>query len=271
MNRVSISVLVLGTTGLSFSLLLALLSKKLHVEDDPRVKEVLDTLPGLNCGACGYSGCRAYAEAVVKSLDLFNGCLPGGEEINGKVAKILGIANNGKKLTVTAICRCGAQEGEKKESTSYEGPQTCSAAHITGGALDCVYGCLALGDCVKVCPVGALSLKNKKIYVDHAKCIACGKCVKACPRKLFIIIPLKENIDIYNVSCNNKDKGAQTRKVCTRGCIGCGLCTKVENSPYYLKNNLSYIDYKNAIQTKPLEDGKNKCPTKCIDKEGKNT
>ena len=267
MNQVTISVLVLGATGLSFSMLLAFLSKKLTVEEDPRVKEVLDALPGLNCGACGFSGCRAYAEAVVKKLDLFNGCLPGGDEVNKRIAHILGIDAQSKKRILTAVCHCGAGAGQKKESNSYEGPPTCKAAHLTGGALDCIYGCLSFGDCVGVCPVSAISLKDKKIYVDCHKCIGCGKCIKSCPRRLFKLIPLKEDIGLYSVACSNKDKGPQARQVCSRGCISCGLCTKVSNSPYYLKDNLSYVDYKNATQPKPLEEGKNKCPTKCIDKE----
>ena len=28
------------------------------------------------------------------------------------------------------------------------------------------------------------------------------------------------------MQCSNKDKGPQVKKVCTAGCIGCGLCVK---------------------------------------------
>jgi electron transport complex protein RnfB len=265
MNEITISILVLGTLGLGFALLLAWLSKKLKVEEDPRMVKIMEILPGLNCGACGFSGCRAYAEAVIKKCSTFSGCLPGGSELNQKISHLLGISGCFSNEKAVAVCRCGAEEGEKKVSFIYQGPLTCKAANLTGGAIDCSYGCLALGDCVKVCPVKVISIKNKKVYIDTKNCIGCGQCVKACPRKLFNLVPLKESKDIYYVACNNKDKVLAVKQVCTRGCIGCGICARVENSPYYIRDNLSNVDYKNANQNEPLEQGKTKCPTKCID------
>jgi len=257
------AILTLGLTGLAFSILLSLLSKKLKIEEDPRVETVLEALPGLNCGACGFSGCRAYAAAVVKEQQIFSGCLPGGTEVNEKIAKIAGAQNIETKDHKKAVCRCGAQTNEKKQSSIYNGPATCKSSHITGGVIDCIWGCLGFGDCIAICPVGAISLRDKKIYVDIKKCIGCGKCVDNCPRNLFELIPLKENTDIYYVGCNNKEKILEVKEVCDKGCIGCGICARVNNSPYYLKDNLSYVDYAKAQNT-PLEEGKAKCPTKCI-------
>jgi Na+-translocating ferredoxin:NAD+ oxidoreductase subunit B len=37
----------------------------LHVEEDPRVDAVEEMLPHTNCGACGFPGCHAFAEALV--------------------------------------------------------------------------------------------------------------------------------------------------------------------------------------------------------------
>jgi H+/Na+-translocating ferredoxin:NAD+ oxidoreductase subunit B len=259
------AITVLGVTGFSFAGLLAFLSKKLHVEEDPRVTKVLEALPGLNCGACGLSGCRAYAEAAVKECTLFNGCLVGGKEVNNEVSEILGVSGCNSLKTQVVACRCGAGDGEQKKSSEYFGPQTCHCANITGGAIDCSWGCIAFGDCVKICPVGALRLEKGKIIVDIVKCTGCGQCVKTCPRKLFEFIPYKENIHTCHVACSNKEKALQVKNVCTRGCIGCSLCTRVEASPYYMQENLSYIHYNDACELKPLLEGKNKCPTKCIE------
>ncbi|MEJ2307073.1 MAG: 4Fe-4S binding protein [candidate division WOR-3 bacterium] len=41
--------------------------------------------------------------------------------------------------------------------------------------------CIGCGDCVDVCPVEALSLKNEKAVVDSEECIDCGACVNTCP------------------------------------------------------------------------------------------
>jgi len=41
--------------------------------------------------------------------------------------------------------------------------------------------CIGCGDCVDVCPVEALNLKNEKAVVDSEECIDCGACVNTCP------------------------------------------------------------------------------------------
>ena len=223
----------------------------------------MEILPGLNCGACGFSGCRAYAEATVRECSLFNGCLPGGKEINEKIDKILGIVGCISDDTRSLVCFCGATESEKKVSTEYFGPMTCRAADLTNGELDCSYGCFGFGDCATVCPVSAITIVDKKVIIDNEKCVRCGKCVAECPRSLLNFIDSKTNPE-YFVGCSNKEKALAVKRVCSKGCIGCTLCTKVENSPYFMKDNLSHVDYKNAADLKSLEEGKNKCPTKCI-------
>lgn len=40
--------------------------------------------------------------------------------------------------------------------------------------------CVACGACLKVCPVGAIKIVNKKACVDKAKCVGCASCVGVC-------------------------------------------------------------------------------------------
>lgn len=42
--------------------------------------------------------------------------------------------------------------------------------------------CTGCGDCVDVCPAGAISLVHGKAQIDAAACIDCGSCADACPR-----------------------------------------------------------------------------------------
>ncbi|MBP7563957.1 MAG: 4Fe-4S binding protein [Candidatus Cloacimonetes bacterium] len=52
------------------------------------------------------------------------------------------------------------------------------------GALGRVYvqksKCVSCQDCVKTCPVNAVSIVQNKAVIDTEKCINCNLCVKAC-------------------------------------------------------------------------------------------
>ncbi len=41
--------------------------------------------------------------------------------------------------------------------------------------------CTGCGDCVKACPVDAITIQNNKSVIDGAKCIGCATCIAVCP------------------------------------------------------------------------------------------
>ncbi len=43
--------------------------------------------------------------------------------------------------------------------------------------------CVGCGDCVKNCAQHAISMKNKKSYIDVDKCVGCGECILICPEQ----------------------------------------------------------------------------------------
>jgi len=48
--------------------------------------------------------------------------------------------------------------------------------------------CVACGCCVKVCPVGAISVHQGLFaQVNSTKCIGCGKCSRECPASVITI------------------------------------------------------------------------------------
>lgn len=65
--------LILG--GL-IGLALGVASKKLYVETDTRVDDVLAMLPGYNCGGCGNPGCSGMAEKLVEGSATIDLCKP---------------------------------------------------------------------------------------------------------------------------------------------------------------------------------------------------
>ncbi len=78
-------VLILLGIGLLLGLGLAIAAKLLYVKEDERIEEVAKRLPNYNCGSCGYAGCKALAEAIVKGKEEnLRKCKPGKEELNFK-------------------------------------------------------------------------------------------------------------------------------------------------------------------------------------------
>ena len=48
--------------------------------------------------------------------------------------------------------------------------------------------CVACGCCVKVCPLGAISVRRGvAAQVDVEKCVGCGKCARECPASVISI------------------------------------------------------------------------------------
>ncbi len=263
------AILTMGLLALMFAIGLALASKKLQVKKDPKIDEVLKALPGINCGACGYAGCKAYAEAVATNKDVpVDLCIPGKKEIAEKIAKITGKEAKGKKVELVAQIKCAGDKEKTSSKSEYDGIKTCKAANLVlGGFKSCSYGCIGYGDCVKVCKFDALKMgENGLPVIDKEKCTACGACVKECPNNLFRLVPKSKKI---HVLCSSKDNGKDVVKVCKVGCIGCGACERACNfDAIHVRNNLADIDYSKCAMC-----GKcvSVCPRKVVVDERKST
>src|SRR5574344_3042943 len=162
MNFILIAVLVLGSIALVSALVLYVCSKKFAVEEDPRMPQVIETLPGANCGGCGFPGCSGMAEALVKGADagsidgLF--CPVGGTEVMGKIADLLGMAIANTDPMV-AVVRCNGTCEHRPRIAQYDGLMTCATMHLTSaGETACGYGWLGCGDCVKACAFDAIHM-----------------------------------------------------------------------------------------------------------------
>ncbi len=250
----------MGALGLLFSVGLVFAYKKLKVYEDPKIEKVSEILPQANCGACGYAGCRAFAEAVVKGEVEADGCPVGGEEVTIQIADTLGVKAP-EVIKQLARLHCRGTHEAAKDKGPYLGISTCMAAHLIGGNKQCSYGCLHFGDCARACPFDALHMGEDGLpKVDELKCTACGKCVDACPRNLFELHPTTQEILVY---CRSLDRGAASRKVCKNACIACGICARACPEAIVMENNIAVItDYKQIDPAKIPEI--EKCPTNSI-------
>lgn len=259
------SVLVTFVIGVVAAVLLYFAAKKFAVNEDPMIGEVESLLPGANCGGCGYSGCAAFARACVgaSSLDGLY-CTGLDDEGMGRIASLLGMSVSAQAKKV-AVIRCSASCDVREVKNVYEGIKSCAAAsNLYQGMIDCVYGCLGLGDCVAACPFGAMSIKPGETLpsVDPEKCTGCGKCFEACPRSLPMILPVDKARIMTWVACANKDRGPVAIKECNLSCIGCGRCVKsCLHDAVRLEDNLAII---NAQKCVGCGECVKSCPRKCI-------
>ena len=242
---------------------LAMAARFLAVEEDPRVEEAVELLPGANCGGCGFAGCTDYAKAMVLQGAAINLCAPCGAETLQALSRLLGREAVAAEKRVAAVL-CGGNATNAPRRAAYNGVADCTAANsVGGGDKVCEFGCLGYGSCARACPSGAIELKNGLATVHPDLCISCGACVKTCPRQLVKMIPAAR---VVHVLCSSRAKGPVVKKACTVGCIGCTVCAKLaEDNAIQMEGPLAVVDYSKELDHPEIAE---KCPGKCIVRRG---
>jgi len=191
-----------------------------------KTEEINAILPGRNCAACGFPGCFGYAQALTKNPELIKTATCGmtvqDPDRLAKLSAALGLTLDASAMAKKALIHCA---GNSEVIFAYGGVETCkAAAQLLSGNKKCPYACLGLGDCVAVCPEGAISIDSEKkvAVIDWNKCTGCGLCVKECPKPIIELVPPKTKI-AYRCSYLPL-RPIPGRERCEFGCTHCRKC-----------------------------------------------
>ena len=263
MNEILTAVIPVVIIGLICAAVLVTASKIMAVKENEKIPKIRECLPGANCGACGFAGCDGYAKALAETEGTpTNLCVPGGDSVSRKISELLGVEFE-DVIEKVAVVHCSGDCRFTHDRVEYSGIESCAAAKLIFSSKgECSYGCMGLGDCARACPNNAVCIESGIARINTKQCVGCGLCVKACPNT---VISLMDDVERAVVACNNKDKGAQTRKACKSGCIGCKKCEKVcPSGAIKVVNNLAQIDYSKCPDCEDFGICARECTTGCI-------
>jgi Na+-translocating ferredoxin:NAD+ oxidoreductase RNF subunit RnfB len=261
LGGILLAMAVLGSIGVVFAVLIAVVHRRFHVWVDPRIDAVTGMLPGNNCGACGQAGCAAFAEKLVAGDVKAATCTVMDDDARSDVATFLGV-DAGQADRRVARLLCGGGCTASPMLAEYRGLQSCAAAAaVTGGGKACAWGCLGLDDCRIACTFDAIYMNAEKLPVVIPElCTACGDCVEACPKDLFTIMPVEQKL---LVQCRSPLVGAQADALCRVACNACGKCVQdAEPGVISMINGLAVVDYEQNDRAGPEAVGR--CPTGAI-------
>lgn len=260
MNQILIPILSFGVIGAVLGGVLAFAARFFAVDADPRIEQVLEKLPGANCGGCGFAGCSACAAAIVSGEAAVTACPGAASSAVADISAIMGVEAE-EKINMKAFVNCSGTTECASFKFSFDGTKSCDSVNrIAGGDKSCEYACLGYGDCVLKCSFDAITIKDGIANINRNKCTGCGVCVNSCPKK---VISLKPETVAVTVKCSSKDKGIDVKNKCSAGCIACRLCEKnCESGAITVENNLAVIDYNKCTGCGICAE---KCPKKIID------
>jgi Na+-translocating ferredoxin:NAD+ oxidoreductase subunit B len=248
----------IGALALLLVTLLILAERYLSIREDPRIGILERSLPGINCGACGFPGCRAFAEALLSGAAAPAACSVASAADKQCIAGFLGVPVGTSERRVARLA-CAGGNNVARLQAHYQGELSCAAAaQVAGGPKQCLWGCVGFADCERACDFDAITMDGHALpVVDEAACTACGACVTACPKDLFHIVPAARRLW---VACSNRNAGDALRAVCQVACTACGKCAADAPEVIRMVDNLPLPDPAARANRAAIE----RCPTGAI-------
>jgi electron transport complex protein RnfB len=159
------SVIALALGAASLAALLLLGERVLRSDDDAATERIDALLPQIQCGQCGYPGCRPYAQAIARGVAPINLCPPGGADTVRRLAALVG--GDVEPVSVGA-----------------------GSASLSRVALIDELRCIGCGLCSPACPFDAiLGVAQTMHTVIADRCTGCERCLPPCPVDCISMVP----------------------------------------------------------------------------------
>lgn len=157
-----IAAAALAVLGLFLGVVLSMASRFLSVETDPLADELELMLPNLQCGQCGFVGCRPAAEALSAGEIEVTLCPPGGMALAAKLAEKLHVEIDLSKLDHEPLVAFVHEER-----------------------------CIGCTKCILVCPTDCIIGAPKKLHtVIPSACVGGAACLEVCPTDCIEMVPV---------------------------------------------------------------------------------
>jgi electron transport complex protein RnfB len=158
-------ILILAGLALGLSGILLATARLLRSEESSVAAEIERLLPRIQCGQCGFPGCKPYAQAIAAGTAEINRCPPGGAHTIRSLAALLG-------RDVVPL-----DESLGRASMT-------QVARIDEGA------CIGCNLCARACPVDAIvGIPQMMHTVIKSHCTGCELCLPPCPVNCISLVP----------------------------------------------------------------------------------
>lgn len=161
------------------------------------VQEIDAILPQTQCGACGFAGCRPYAQAMASQQANINLCPPGG-------VKTL--------MALGQLLKKDWREFVAEMENAQRPPQLAKIDEAT---------CIGCTKCIQACPVDAIIGASKHMHhiIEH-ECTGCGLCVEPCPMDCIEMVTVSEPMyqpnlarDRYEAKLKRRDDEQREKQI----------------------------------------------------------